>query len=138
MSSRSRRTTTPRAEPAGAERRLAVYGSLAPGRSNHGQLAGLAGDWRDGTVRGRLVESGWGAAEGYPGLRPDPAGPVVAVQLFTSDDLPAHWARLDAFEGEEYERTLIEVATADGPVSAQLYALKPEPTGSGSRRAGAG
>src|SRR5204862_3933617 len=113
-------------------------GSLAPGRSNDGQLAGLTGDWRDGAVRGWLVESGWGAAEGYPGLRPDPAGPAVAVQLFTSGDLPAHWARLDAFEGDEHERVGIEVHLGGQVVSAQIYALRPEPTGSGSRRAGAG
>jgi gamma-glutamylcyclotransferase (GGCT)/AIG2-like uncharacterized protein YtfP len=75
-------------------------------------------------VRGWLIESGWGAAQGYPGLRPDPAGPEVAVQVFASDDLPAHWARLDAFEGEEYARLTIEVTTADGPVTAQIYALQ--------------
>lgn len=110
-----------------ADRRLAVYGSLAPGRSNHHQLAGLRGDWRAGAVRGWLVESGWGAAQGYPGLRPDPAGPAVAVQVFTSDDLPAHWARLDAFEGDEYERAPIEVDLGGEMVTAQLYALRPEP-----------
>jgi gamma-glutamylcyclotransferase (GGCT)/AIG2-like uncharacterized protein YtfP len=110
-----------------SDRRLAVYGSLAPGRSNHHELAGLAGTWRPGVVRGWLVDSGWGSALGYPGLRPDPAGPEVAVQVFASDDLPAHWARLDGFEGEAYERVEIEVATADGPLNAQLYALRPEP-----------
>ncbi len=110
-----------------SDRRLAVYGSLAPGKSNHGQMAGLRGTWTPGTVRGWLVESGWGAAQGYPGLRPDPAGPEVAVQVFASDDLPAHWARLDAFEGDEYERVEIEASTESGPVSAQIYALRPEP-----------
>jgi gamma-glutamylcyclotransferase (GGCT)/AIG2-like uncharacterized protein YtfP len=103
--------------------RLAVYGSLAPGQSNHHQLAGLRGVWTAGTVRGWLTEFGWGAAQGYPGLRLDPDGPVVAVQVFTSDDLPAHWARLDAFEGEQYARVAVEVATADGPVSAQIYSV---------------
>lgn len=107
--------------------RLAVYGSLAPGQANHHQLAGLAGDWRAGTVRGWLVESGWGSALGYPGLRPDPAGPIVAVQLFTSDDLRAHWARLDAFEGEAYERVEIAVDLGGETVTAQLYALRQEP-----------
>lgn len=111
-----------------ADRRLAVYGSLAPGRSNQGQLAGLAGKWQPGMVRGHLVESGWGAAQGYPGLRPDPLGPEVPVQLFTSDDLPAHWARLDAFEGDEYERVVIDVDLGTHSVPAWLYALRPEPT----------
>lgn len=104
-----------------------MYGSLAPGQSNAGQLAGLTGEWQPGVVRGRLVESGWGAAHGYPGLTPDPFGPEVHVELFTSDDLPAHWARLDAFEGEEYERVTIEVDLGTVSVTAQIYALKPQP-----------
>jgi gamma-glutamylcyclotransferase (GGCT)/AIG2-like uncharacterized protein YtfP len=110
-----------------SDRRLAVYGSLAPGRSNHGRLAGLAGEWQPGVVRGHLVESGWGAAQGYPGLNPDPFGPEVPVQLFTSDDLPSHWPRLDAFEGEEYVRVVVEVDLGTRSVAAWLYALRPEP-----------
>ncbi|WP_293903841.1 gamma-glutamylcyclotransferase family protein [Phenylobacterium sp.] len=110
-----------------ADRRLAVYGSLAPGQSNHHQLAGLRGDWSTGTVRGWRVESGWGAAQGYPGLRPDPAGPAVAVQVFSSDDLAAHWARLDAFEGAEYERLVVPVEAPGGMTDAWLYALRLEP-----------
>ncbi|MDZ4372866.1 MAG: gamma-glutamylcyclotransferase family protein [Phenylobacterium sp.] len=116
-----------------ADRRLAVYGSLAPGQSNHHELTGLAGHWRSGVVRGWKVESGWGAAQGYPGLRPDPAGPDVAVQVFSSADLPAHWARLDAFEGAEYQRVVVTVVTADGPLDAQIYALRPEPQAAASR-----
>ncbi len=112
-----------RAEP----RRLAVYGSLAPGEANHHQLAGLRGDWRSGAVRGWLLSSGWGAAVGYPGLRPDAEGPAVAVQVFTSADLAAHWARLDAFGGDEYERVTVEVDLGGETVTAQIYALRPEP-----------
>ena len=107
--------------------RLAVYGSLAPGEANHHELAGLRGDWRAGTVRGWLVASGGGSAVGYPGLRPDPEGPVVAVQVFASADLPAHWARLDAFEGDEYERVSVAVDLGGEVVTAHTYALKPEP-----------
>jgi gamma-glutamylcyclotransferase (GGCT)/AIG2-like uncharacterized protein YtfP len=88
-------------------------------------LAGLRGDWRAGTVRGRLTQFGWGAAQGYPGLRLDPEGPEVAVQVFASDDLPAHWARLDVFEGDQYRRVTVEVSTPDGPITAQLYAVEP-------------
>lgn len=105
--------------------RLAVYGTLAPGKPNHHQLDGLRGDWRQGTVRGRLHAEGWGAAAGYPGLVLDPHGPEVTVQLFWSDDLPAHWARLDDFEGEGYRRVTTTVETDDGPVEADLYELAP-------------
>src|SRR5262245_8748957 len=61
-------------ELGGALRRLAVYGTLAPGRSNHDQLSALPGRWLDGHVLGALYEDGWGAALGYPGLTLDPAG----------------------------------------------------------------
>jgi gamma-glutamylcyclotransferase (GGCT)/AIG2-like uncharacterized protein YtfP len=104
------------------DQRLAVYGTLAPGRSNHGQLAGLRGGWRSGLVRGRLAPEGWGAALGYPALAPDPDGPDVEVQLFESPDLPAHWERLDAFEGEGYRRVAIMVVTPEGETRAWIYA----------------
>lgn len=70
--------------------RLATYGSLAPGRTNHGQLSMLDGRWLTGEVRGRLEESGWGAAIGFPGLVLDPGGPAIEVHLFESGDLAAH------------------------------------------------
>jgi gamma-glutamylcyclotransferase (GGCT)/AIG2-like uncharacterized protein YtfP len=106
-----------------AQRRLAVYGTLAPGRPNHHQLSDLVGDWSRGSVRGDLHQEGWGAAQGYPGLVLNPAGEAVAVDLFTSADLPDHWARLDAFEGEGYRRAVIEVSIAGGTVDACIYVL---------------
>ena len=106
-----------------AETRLAVYGTLAPGRSNHHQLAGLDGRWRKGTVRGRLFESGWGAALGYPGLILDEHGDTVEVQLFESADLPAHWQRLDGFEGAGYQRVTVAVALAEEALPAFIYVL---------------
>jgi gamma-glutamylcyclotransferase (GGCT)/AIG2-like uncharacterized protein YtfP len=106
-----------------AQRRLAVYGTLGPGRENHHQLEGLRGVWADGIVRARRYESGWGAALGYPGLVLDPGGEAVAVQVLLSDDLPAHWARLDDFEGDGYRRVVVEVQTPGGAVEACIYVL---------------
>ncbi|MEI6644371.1 MAG: gamma-glutamylcyclotransferase [Novosphingobium sp.] len=103
------------------DHRLATYGTLAPGRVNHHQLAGLAGEWTVGTIRGRLVETGWGAALGYPALVLDEGGEAIAVHLFSSADLPKHWARLDAFEGAEYRRGEVMVETAAGLVPAWIY-----------------
>ena len=97
---------------AGAVERLATYGTLAPGRPNHHQLAGLEGRWLKGHVDGLLVEAGWGASLGYPALVIDPAGSAIGVDVFESIDLPAHWARLDAFEGPGCERFVI---TETGP-----------------------
>ena len=103
--------------------RLATYGTLAPGRVNNHQLAGLKGDWRQGTVRGRLVESGWGAGIGYPGLILDPSGDVIDVHVFESSELPGHWRRLDAFEGAGYRRVVTQVSTVDGDLDASIYVI---------------
>ena len=106
-----------------AEQRLATYGTLAPGRVNHDRLADLEGVWRQGTVRGRLVEAGWGAKLGFPGLILDPSGQDLEVQVFESADLPDHWPRLDAFEGEGYRRVVAQVRTADGELAASIYVI---------------
>ncbi len=105
----------------GINARLAVYGTLAPGKPNHDQLDGLAGDWTNGTVRGRLVNEGWAATGGYPALVLDTDAGSVAVQVFTSSDLPAHWPRLDAFEGEDYRRVAVAVAIGEAGVEAWIY-----------------
>ena len=103
--------------------RLATYGSWAPGRANHHQLAGLEGTWRKGTVRGRLVDAGWGASIGFPGLTLDPNGPLVEVDLYEAADLPKHCPRLDQFEGQGYRRVLTQVSTPDGDFGASIYVL---------------
>ena len=106
-----------------APARLAVYGSLAPGCPNHHVLADLAGRWIVGTVRGRLLEDGWGAQMGYPGLVLDEEGDAVAVHVLESADLADHWDRLDEFEGPGYRRVRVRVTTDEGDVDAQLYVL---------------
>ncbi len=103
--------------------RLATYGTLAPGRVNEGQLAGLEGLWLEGTVKGRLLQEGWGAAHGCPGMVLDPDGIEIAVYLFVSTDLPAHWTRLDAFEGPGYRRVEAQVTTEEGVFPAWIYEL---------------
>ncbi|MCR9270240.1 MAG: gamma-glutamylcyclotransferase [Hyphomonadaceae bacterium] len=103
--------------------RLAIYGTLAPGRVNHDQVSMIDGTWRDGVVRGWLSEDGWGATLGFPGLKLDPDGEVIKVQVLESPDLPAHWARLDEFEGAEYARVVASVETETGPVEAYVYVV---------------
>lgn len=102
--------------------RLATYGSLAPGRSNAHQLAGLQGRWINGHIHGTLVDEGWAAKSGFPALILAPTAPAVDVHVFESADLPQHWARLDIFEGRQYQRVPVAVHTADGDVEAFLYA----------------
>jgi len=57
--------------------RLFVYGTLAPGRANEHILADVPGQWEPASVSGRLLEQGWGAAVGYPGLVLDQQGSEV-------------------------------------------------------------
>ncbi len=103
--------------------RVAVYGTLAPGRANHEQLSDIPGRWFEGSVQGRLIHVGWAAALGFPGLVLDPEGQSVEVFVFESSELSEHWDRLDAFEGEGYKRVDTVVRTEDGDVSASIYVI---------------
>lgn len=108
--------------------RLFVYGTLAPGRANAHVLAPVPGTWRPASVRGRLFETGWGAAAGYPAIVPDDAGAPVEGLIFESEELHRHWARLDAFEGEGYARVRTRARLQDGTwVEAWVYALNGHP-----------
>ncbi len=105
--------------------RLFVYGSLAPGRPNESVLAELPGTWVAAKVRGELRHEGWGAAIGFPGLVLADDAPELPGLLFCSDQLDAHWARLDRFEGEGYQRLPVSATLEDGSiVEAQVYALR--------------
>jgi gamma-glutamylcyclotransferase (GGCT)/AIG2-like uncharacterized protein YtfP len=104
--------------------RLATYGTLAPGRLNDHQLGGLEGRWLEGYVQARLVEAGWGASLGFPAMVLDPDGPAVHVDVFESADLPAHWSRLDDFEGPGYRRVVTTVHTPAGEIDACIYVLR--------------
>lgn len=112
----------------GRRHRLAIYGSLAPGQPNHHQLQSLNGRWSAGTVRGRLVEQGWGAGLGYPALILDTDGTHIDVHVFESPDLPSHWERLDLFEGTDYVGAPTTVSTPDGWLAAFIYVLANTPT----------
>ena len=54
----------------------------------------------------------------------DPAGWAIGVDVFESVGLPAHWARLDAFEGPGYERVVTTVHLPTGDVDASIYVLE--------------
>jgi gamma-glutamylcyclotransferase (GGCT)/AIG2-like uncharacterized protein YtfP len=112
----------------GPEIRLATYGTLAPGRQNHGQLSDLPGRWLVGQVRGSLIEAGWGAKLGYPGMILEPDGALIEVFVFESGALVDHWQRLDAFEGPGYHRTTVDVWTDEGVLTASIYVLEDSTT----------
>jgi gamma-glutamylcyclotransferase (GGCT)/AIG2-like uncharacterized protein YtfP len=102
--------------------RLVVYGTLAPGRSNHHMVAGIPGEWFTGWVEGDFHEHGWGAAEGFPAMTWRPGGGRIDVHVLESSELRQHWSRLDEFEGSAYRRTFIPVFR-DGvpPVIGEIY-----------------
>ncbi|MEM7084205.1 MAG: gamma-glutamylcyclotransferase family protein [Pseudomonadota bacterium] len=105
--------------------RLFVYGTLAPGRANHDTLADIEGTWLAATVRGHLLDQGWGAKMGYPGIVPASDGAVVEGFVLSSSLLHTKWSMLDAFEGDAYRRESVAVTLETGEiVDAYVYALR--------------
>lgn len=93
---------------------LIVYGSLAPGKSNHKEIAHISGTWKAGEIHGKLEDRGWGAGVGFPGLVNAQPSKPIEVQILFSEDLPTHWNAIDRFEGDEYVRRLIDFELVDG------------------------
>ncbi len=97
--------------------RLAVYGTLAPGKTNHHVIAEIQGTWDRGWIRGVLGRIG-----PYPACRWKPHAMRIPVQVLSSSRLLDHWERLDRFEGTAYRRILAPVTNAGGRVHvANLY-----------------
>lgn len=103
---------------------LFVYGTLAPGQPNEHIMTKIGGQWQRGTVTGKLIEEGWGAEMGYPGIVLDKDGGPIQGFVFCSANLEQHWPQLDEFEGCEYQRVLTEVALENGnQVDAYIYQI---------------
>jgi gamma-glutamylcyclotransferase (GGCT)/AIG2-like uncharacterized protein YtfP len=80
--------------------KFAVYGTLRPGEPNH-DVVTAKGTWTDVCVTGWLRDE-----RGLPAFEFDVTGDQVPAALLTSQELPNTWERLDAFEGNRYERHL--------------------------------
>lgn len=87
----------------GCSRRLAVYGTLAPGEANDHVLAPCPGTWSLGEVHGRR------AVRDYPVFTYAHGAAPVSMQVLHSQHLPEHWSRIDEFEGPSYCRILVPV-----------------------------
>jgi gamma-glutamylcyclotransferase (GGCT)/AIG2-like uncharacterized protein YtfP len=104
---------------------LVAYGTLAPGREHHNQVATLRGTWQPCTITGRFDAAGWGVTGGFPGLVWDPGAPAIPAYLLESPDLPREWSRLDGFEGDAYVRQVLPVTTSAGRLLANVYTIRP-------------
>lgn len=72
-----------------------------------------------------MLQEGWGAAAGYPGIVLDEQGAEVEGVLFRSAHLNEHLKMLDEFEGEEYERVVATVKLKNGGTTqAYIYSLR--------------
>lgn len=106
------------------EESLFVYGTLAPGKVNHDVVEHIEGQWQQASIKGTLVELGWGSAMGCPGIYLSADGAEVRGHVLTSVDLSDHWAMLDRFEGKEYHRVTTNVKLDTGEnVQAFVYEL---------------
>jgi len=105
------------------EHHLFVYGTLAPGEANYHLMDGMRGTWQRARVKGRRGQCEWGPYKGYPAFYAEKTDEFVDGQVFSSTDLPDHWDRLDAFEGEAYPRVTIKAVLEDGTeIATQIYA----------------
>ena len=110
------------------QKKLVVYGTLAPGGVNHSVIEHIRGRWQKGIVKGKLLKQGWGAGLGYYGFKPvDKDEEKIPAFILTSDDLAANWQLLDDFEGSEYRRIIAKYQLEDGEIGVGfIYAINDE------------
>jgi len=93
---------------------LFVYGSLLPDQKNSARLRGLRGTWLSARIRGRLLRFVRGENRGYTVLEPDKVGGNwIPGAVLISRYLPAHWNRLDRFEGRGYRRVTLDAVLSN-------------------------
>ena len=108
-----------------------LYGTLLPGERNHPLLDGRTRSWTPAELPGALLFDGPGRPYPYPYALLDPAGGGT-VHGEVAEVVPERYdevlADLDLLEGyvpqgppDCYERVLLTVRTADGPVEAWAY-----------------
>lgn len=103
---------------------LFICGTLALGKPNEHLLQDIKGTWMKGSIKGELVQSGWGANLGFPGIVLDSNGDQVHGLIFCSEELELHRWKLDEFEGKEYQRILTPALLENAKsVDTYLYAI---------------
>lgn len=107
-----------RTVPSSVIDRLFVYGTLRSGQTSRGLMEPYVKCAIPATALGTM----YAFPSGHPGVVVDDAAPVQG-ELITLIDLASALPLLDAYEGDDFIRVLVEVATAAGPSWAWLYAL---------------
>lgn len=116
--------------PAGLVDRIFVYGSLRTGYSARHLVEPFVLAWEPATVRGEL----FGFPSGYPAVVLAADGGIVMGELLTLCDLNTCLPILDAYEGTDYTRELVQVQHVGGPSWAWIYVLAdPRVTALGTR-----
>jgi gamma-glutamylcyclotransferase (GGCT)/AIG2-like uncharacterized protein YtfP len=90
-------------------KKLISYGTLAPSQPNHSLISDLTGEWKECVIRGTMNQH-----QGLSRFLWNPNGSEQTASLFSSNDLPNYWDRLDRFEGGGYRRQLIPAKTKFG------------------------
>ena len=104
---------------------LLVYGTLAPGESNHYMMKNIPGVWKTAYFKGVVLKKDWGKWNGYPGIILDNEADEIKGYVFSSRELKEHWDRLDEFEGKDYSRVKTSAKLEDGSeINAFIYELK--------------
>ena len=104
---------------------LLVYGTLAPGESNHYMMKDISGVWKTAYFKGKVLKKDWGKWNGYPGIILDNESDEIKGYVFSSRELKEHWDRLDEFEGKDYSRVKTSAKLEDGSeINAFIYELK--------------
>ena len=104
--------------PATVVDRLFVYGTLIAGQASRSLIGPYVRRALAATARGSI----YAFPSGHPGVVPDDRG-VVTGELIHLTDLASVLPLLDAFEGDDFIRILVEVTTAEGACWAWIYVL---------------
>lgn len=121
--SRSEKLTIKSEQP---EKVLIVYGTLAPGKPNHVKIEHIQGKWEKATIKGKLINEGWGAELGYYGFAHANEEEQITIEahVLFSDELPAYWSYIDDFEGNGYKRILTKYELEEGRIGVgYIYAI---------------